>query len=128
MAVNYVLVGNPDVNIKGAPLGTLVCYVLIAFLNLAIVSRLLEKKPNYPAIFFKPLLASAAMGGAAWASHGLLSRFIRGGYVKSSLCTMLAVGVAVAVYLILVVALRMITREDLKLVPHGEKLARLLRL
>ena len=30
--------------------------------------------------------------------------------------------------LILVIALRMITREDLKMVPHGEKLARLLHL
>ena len=41
---------------------------------------------------------------------------------------MLAVGIAVTVYLILVVALRMITREDLKMIPHGNKLARLLRL
>jgi stage V sporulation protein B len=68
------------------------------------------------------------MGGAAWASHGLLSRVITGGYVKQSLCTLLAVGIAVVVYLILVIALRMITREDLKMVPHGEKLARLLHL
>ena len=43
-------------------------------------------------------------------------------------CTLLAVGIAVTVYLILVVALRMITREDLKMIPHGNKLARLLRL
>ena len=41
---------------------------------------------------------------------------------------LLAVGIAVTVYLILVVALRMITREDLKMIPHGNKLARLLRL
>ena len=41
---------------------------------------------------------------------------------------MLAVGAAVIVYLILVIALRMITREDLKMIPHGAKLAKLLRL
>ena len=40
----------------------------------------------------------------------------------------MAVGAAALVYLILVVALRMITREDLKLVPHGEALARLLHI
>ena len=66
------------------------------------------------------------MGGAAWASYGLLSRFLSGGYTKEGLCTLLAVGIAVTVYLILVVALRMITREDLKMIPHGNKLARLL--
>ena len=128
VGINYILVGNPEINIKGAPIGTLVCYAVIAAMNLIIVSHLLEKKPNYPAIFAKPVLASAAMGAAAWASHGLLSRFLSGGYVKSSLCTMLAVGIAVVVYLILVIALRMITREDLKMVPHGDKLARLLHL
>ena len=60
--------------------------------------------------------------------NGLLGRFLSGGYVKESLCTLTAVGIAVLVYLILVIALRMITREDLKMVPHGEKLARLLHL
>lgn len=128
VGVNYVLVGNPAVNIKGAPIGTLVCYGLIAVLNLFLVSHLLEKKPNYLAIFAKPALASIAMGATAWAVHGLLSRFLSGGYVKSSLCTLLAVGAAVVVYLILVIALRMIGREDLKMVPHGDKLARLLHI
>ncbi len=128
VGINYVLVGNPDINIKGAPIGTLVCYALIALINLFIVSRLLEQRPNYLAIFLKPALASAVMGAAAWASHGLLSRFLNGGYAKESLATLLAICVAVAVYLVLVVALRMITREDLKMVPKGEKLAKLLHI
>ncbi len=128
VAVNYLVVGNPAVNIKGAPIGTLVCYGLIAVLNLAIVSHMLEKKPNYLAIFAKPVIASAAMGGTAWAVHGLLRHILHGGYVQESLCTMLAMGAAVVVYLILVIALRMITKEDLKMIPHGAKLAKLLRL
>ena len=128
VVINYLLVGNPDINIKGAPIGTLVCYALIALINLVIVHGLLEKKPNYLLIFLKPAIASAAMGAAAWASHGLLGRFLSGGYMKESLCTLLSVGIAVVVYLILVIALRLITREDLKMVPHGEKLARLLHI
>ena len=59
VGINYVLVGDPEINIKGAPIGTLICYGLIALINLALVSRLLEKKPNYPAIFAKPVIASA---------------------------------------------------------------------
>lgn len=128
VGINYLLVGNPNINIKGAPIGTLVCYALIALINLAIVARLLEKKPNYPAIFFKPVLASAVMGAAAWASHGLLGRILTGGYAKESLATLLSICAAVAVYLILVVALRMVTREDLKMIPKGEKLARILHI
>ena len=84
VGINYVLVGDPEINIKGAPIGTLICYGLIALINLALVSRLLEKKPNYPSIFAKPASASALMGPAALASHGLLGKVLYGGYMKSS--------------------------------------------
>ena len=126
--INYVLVSNPDINIKGAPIGTLICYGLIAVLNLGIVYRLLEDKPSYLRIFFKPVLASAAMGGSAWASYGLISRVLSGGYAASSLVTLCAIGIAVVVYFILVLALRIITYEDLKMIPKGEKIARLLHI
>ena len=102
--------------------------ITFPLMNLVIVSGLLEKKPNYLAIFAKPVIASAVMGAAAWASHGLLGRFLYGGYVKESLCTILAVGIAVVVYLILVISMGMITKEDLRMVPHGAKLAKILRL
>lgn len=128
VGINYVLVGNPDINIKGAPIGTLVCYGLIALVNLVIVWRLLEDKPNYLKIFVKPLLASAIMGATAWAVHGLCARLFTGGYVKESLATLVAIGAAVVVYLILVLALRLITREDLKMIPKGDKIASILRI
>ena len=126
--INYVLVGNPAINIKGAPIGTLICYALIALINLAIVYRLLEEKPRYLRIFAKPVLASAIMGASAWASYVLLSRVLSGGYAMQALATVGAVGIAVAVYLVLVIALRMITREDLQMVPKGDALARLLHI
>ena len=97
-------------------------------MNLAIVSHMLEKKPNYLAIFAKPVLASAAMGATAWAGYGLLSRVLPAGYAGAALATLGAICAAVAVYAVLVIALRMITREDLKLVPKGETIARILHI
>ena len=128
VVINYFLVGNPDINIKGAPIGTLACYGLVALINLIVVYRMLEDKPSYFAIFFKPVLASAVMGAAAWACHGLLSRFLTGSFAAEGLATLGAIGIAVVVYLILVLALRMITAEDLKMIPKGDKIAHLLRI
>ena len=45
----------------------------------------------------------------------------------NSLATLGAIAAAAVVYGALVLALRTITREDLELLPHGEKLARILR-
>ena len=78
------------------------------------------------------------MGGAAWAVYGLLSRVLSrvpaGGTEAvlsrsgNALATLLAIGVAVTVYGVLAVALRAISRDDLALMPKGDKIARLLRL
>lgn len=126
--INYILVGNPEINIKGAPIGTLVCYALIATINLVIVRRLLAEKPNYLAIFCKPLLATLVMGASAWASYGLLSRVLSGSYAACALATLLAIGVAVVVYAILVLALKMVTAEDLRMIPRGEQIAKRLHI
>ena len=123
VVTNYILVGNPSINIKGAPIGTLVCYGLIALLNLVLVDRVLVKRPGYGQLFLKPLIATAAMGAAARGSFSLLLPRL-----GNSLAVILAIAAACLVYAALVLALRIITREDLEMVPHGEKLAKLLRI
>ena len=123
LTMNYILIGNPNINIKGAPIGTLTCYVLISAINLAVVYAIVEEKPRYLHLFGKPLAASLLMGASAWASYGLFSRVF-----GNTLSTMGAIGVAVVVYLVLVVALQVITREDLEMIPKGDKLAKILRI
>ena len=138
---NYNVVAMPKVGIYGAPVGNILCFGTCLVLDLAIISRVIPNRPRFAPIFLKPLAASALMGGAAWAVYGLLSRVLStaqeslSGEVSRTLsstgnavATLAAIGVAAAVYLVLVVALRGVSRDDLALMPKGEKLARLLRL
>ena len=129
IGMNYVLVGNPSINIAGAPISTLCCYGVIAGLNLYFVWKYSPEKPRYLAIFAKPVLASVLMGVTAWASHGMLSRFIASSsYFATAVSTLGAICVAVAVYGVLVIALRILRAEDVEAIPHGKKLAKILRL
>ena len=43
-------------------------------------------------------------------------------------CMGISILCAAVIYLVLTIALRMVTREDLRLIPGGEKLARLLHI
>lgn len=125
VVVNFVLVGLPQFNIIGAPIGTFCCYLTIISLNLIAMKRMQgEHSPRVLRTLVKPLIASLIMGAAAWASYGLLSRFISSG----SIACLGAICVAGCVYLVLVVALRIITREDCMLLPKGEKIVKLLRI
>ena len=123
VAVNYLTVGNPSIGIKGAPVGTLYCYVLITVLNLIAIRRYVPQRPDYYKIFGKPLLATAAMGLCAWASYRFFS-----GLLPGRVATLLAVLLAACVYGVLILLLRVISRQDLLPLPHGEKIARFLHI
>ena len=131
VVMNYILVGNPAINIHGAPISTLCCYVVIVVLNLFFVWKYSPEKPRYLQIFVKPVIASTLMGGAAWAVHGFVSRLLSGSrsaYGANALGTMIGIIAGVVVYAVLVVALQILRAEDLKTVPHGAKIAKLLHL
>ena len=127
--VNWFLVAQRPINIHGAPIGTLASYCVMAVMDYVFLCRMLSERPKLSAILLKPLLASALMGGAAWGSYGLLERVLPlHGRLQTPLCMLLAILLAVLVYLVLTVTLRMITREDLALIPGGDKLARVLHI
>ncbi len=121
---DYVVVGIPKINILGSPIGTCVCYGITCLLDLFIVRRIVPRCPSFISLFGKPLLASAVMGAAAWGSYTILFKLTG----HNSVATLAAILVAVVVYAALVVALRTLTREDLSLMPKGDKIAQLLHL
>ena len=123
IVVNFNLVAIPSVNINGAPIGTLCCFGLAAVLDLIVIRRILPRPPRYGRMFRGPLLATVLMALSARGSYWLASLFL-----GNTLSTLLAMAMAAAVYFFLVVFLQLISREDLSLMPKGEKLADLLRL
>ncbi len=119
--VNYNLV--PFISINGAPIGTLCCFGLACVLDFVVILRIVPKPPNFFRLFFGPALAAGVMALAAWGVHALLH-----GLLGNTLATVLAILAAVAVYGALVVCLRLLSRDELRLMPKGDKLADLLRL
>lgn len=128
----WMLVGEPSVNILGAAIGTAICYLMISGLNLWFVSRKLPERPKLGRIFLKPFLNCAAMGTVAWLVYPALLKLLDAGPQPERKLVLLAMVAAIVlaalVYLILTVLTRTITIEDMKLIPKGEKIAKLLRI
>ena len=133
IVLNYNLTAVPSINIHGAPIGTLVCFALTALLNLIAVARIAPFRLNYPGYFLRPLFASLVMAFAARGVYALAAHFLIPSVEEVSrltllLCVGIAIGVAVVIYGVLVLALHCIRRSDLELLPKGDKLARLLHI
>ena len=122
--INFILVGNPKIHIVGVPVGTVVCYMLIAMLDLIAIRRVLKNPPRLIPNVIKPALAAVAMGVAAFLLNWLCQA------IGLPLLLRVAVDIlgAGAVYVVLVLFLRVITREDCSLLPKGDKIAALLRI
>lgn len=141
--VNYILVGNPAVRIYGAPIGTLCCFAVVAGLEIFFIRRTVPAAPRFSRTLVKPLAASLVMAASAWASHGLLDKLLRCmdflwktsdageryfSYLGSAISTAAAILIGVAVYIVLILTLHAIAKEDLTLMPKGDKIAKILRM
>jgi stage V sporulation protein B len=115
----YVLTQNRTIGILGAPIGTLLCYLCITSLNIISIRKRLEHPPAIIRNLSRSFLSAAIMGAFAFGcwfglkTIGISSRLI--------LCA-LPVMVGVVVYLIAVVKLKAITREDVIYAAKGVKL------
>lgn len=121
LVINFVFVGIPEVNIKAAPISTLICYVVLAAMSLYLIASYSEGEYNYWGMLGKPAVAGIACSvGAGLAWKAIFSVW------PSTLAVFPAVLVGCTVYTIVIFLLKGIYREDIMMMPKGEKVAKIL--
>ncbi len=120
--LSYILIGMPSINIKGAAISTTIAYLVVALLNWRDINKT-KIKINLINVTARPLLSSAAMALATGVSFRVLKSILG----SQSLATLGAIAIAVVVYAVCLFLTGAITKEDLELIPKGEKLTRFVR-
>lgn len=123
LACNYFLVAIPELNIKAAPMGNLLCYLFICVAGIFILCRVTKLRLDFWGIFGKPLLSGALTGAAAMLVFNLLTKYE---LVSTKLATVIGICAAALVYLLALAALHALAKEDLLGLPGGKKIAKLL--
>ena len=104
--LNYVLIGIPSINIHGAPIASLVCYSVSMLPNLYYMLKYTRSKMNWMGWIIRPGIATAAMGIAVFALRELLP--------VNRLTLLLEVALGVIVYAVAAIAVKAITKDDLR--------------
>lgn len=118
IALNYTLIQNESINIMGAPIASLVCYTVSMVPNIYFVWKHTGTRFDWMAFVVRPGIATAAMGLVVWAGKGLLP--------TGRITTIALVALGVAVYVAVGIAVKAITKEDIrtftrrKSSPQGE--------
>ncbi len=121
IVANYVLISIPGVELIGAAVGTILCYIAITVINMVYIAKKVGFKPPFVRTYVKPLAGCAIMGVIVFFAYSVASKFLPG---------IIAVGGAVvlgaAAYFVSLLLLGGIEREDVLGLPKGEKMAKLL--
>ncbi len=123
IVMNFILIANPQINIKGACISSTVCYLVMIVINIVQLTSATKVKLNYVSVFLKPFIAALFCGVGAWGANYLLVDVLS---VESRLTTIVAVGVGAVFYAIAIVLVKGIAKDDLEMIPKGEKIAKVL--
>ena len=128
---NFILVGNPKYNVYGAVFGTVLFYVIIVVSNLIMLLHITGTRVNWLSVFLKPLICAAFCGVTAFAFNGLLEQIFRPDTTQSILnmgtvSVLIAVLIGAVVYVLSLLLLRALLKNDVSVLPKGEKIAKAL--
>lgn len=128
---NYILVGNPEINIKGAPIGTILCYAVIVSHNLYVLIKETDVHLKWFDCFIRPLFVGMLSGGAAYLVYNLGVMYLPMGDMTSrlngsTLSCVFAIVFAIIIWLILLLIFRVMSKSDILMLPKGEKIAKTL--
>lgn len=105
----YILIGNANINIAGAPISTFFCDIAINIVSLSFVTRCVPGRLETERIFVRPFVAAALSVGMSRVIYGQLSAK----HGEGSLITLACIALAAMLYLIACLLLRIIDIKEI---------------
>ena len=106
IALNYILVGIPGIDIHGAPISSIVCYTVSMVPNLYFVLKYGRMRFNLSGWLIRPGIATLAMGLVVWGMRELLP--------VSRVITLAEIAVGVVVYIAVALAVKAVSLDDFR--------------
>ena len=114
--------------------GTALCHIISFSIGYTVLKKHIDLKMTFGKFVVKPLLATIMMSVIAYFVHGALTNTAIGILtqydisinIAKSIVTIITLIIAVIVYVISVFALKIFSKEDIYMIPYGEKIYKIL--
>lgn len=113
-----ILLAFTDLNLYALVICLLLYSFTMFFLNTISVHKYTGLRENVKKLYVRPILAAAVMGAAAFAVYHAVYRIFPGNAIALGL----AIGAAGAVYFVSVIKFKILTEDELDLIPFGGKI------
>ncbi|MBE7016258.1 MAG: polysaccharide biosynthesis protein [Ruminococcaceae bacterium] len=118
--LNIILIRQPQINIYGAPIGSIVCQVISFTYGFTVLKRQVSLNLSLKKFVVKPVIATSLMGLATVIVYKVTMLLTS----VNLLATILSIGVAVLLYAFLIIAMRIMSEEEIIMLPSGARILR----
>jgi len=108
--------------VQGAAFATIICYVIAFSISFFVLKRNIKIKLNIFQLCFKPIIATFMMGVCSYYSYVLLK-----GIIMEKMATILAIIIAVLIYWLSIIVLKIFSKNEILMLPFGEKMLNLFK-
>lgn len=118
LVLNILLISNPKVNIYGATISSIVCQGLSFWVCMHYLNKNIKLKIELGNYIIKPIIASIIMGMIAFIIYTLMNKIGAG----NAISTIIAIIVGIIVYVLSVLLMKTLKKEDIYMIPYGTKI------
>lgn len=119
--LNLVLVPIPQIGAAGAAFATVACHAIAFIIGFIVLRKNMKLDLGFSKFLLKPIIATTMMGICSYAVY-----FLMGGINAGKLVTIVSILIAIIVYILAVIALKIFTKEEIFMIPYGQKLYKIL--
>lgn len=117
LVLNLILVPNPNFGTAGAAFATVMNCIISCGIVFVVLIRNIKLDMSILKYLIKPIIATLMMTVCLLYSYSILNNLIGG-----RIATILALGVAVVIYVLSILILKVLNKEDIYMLPAGEKM------
>jgi len=122
LILNIVLINK--IGINGAIISSIVCYSISFAACFIVLKKNIDIKFKINQFVIKPIIAA---GGMCVCSYWLYQTFMLDLALSRSISFTAALLIGIIIYVLLIIVLKVLDREQLFMFPYGEKVYRILR-
>lgn len=118
---NITLIKIPSIGVYGAAWGSVACHLVAFCIVFTMLRKNIKLNLTFSKFVIKPVIATAIMGICSYFIYLALK-----GIIIERLATIIALFVAVVIYTLSIVVLKIFTKGEFKMMPAGDKIIKFL--
>ncbi len=121
LILNLILVPIPEIGVNGAAWASVACHLVAFSIAITSLRRNIKLNLTFSQFVVKPLIAGIIMGICSYFIYSSLL-----GIIAQNLATIIAIIAAVIIYVLAIVVLKVFSKEELLMLPYGNKFCKVL--